>query len=68
MSFCSNLGDDFVKQNSEKSRKGVVGNIGRNTPINPRVKESIPNIKNINFIDLYLKKICITLYFKMFIF
>lgn len=59
MSFCSNLGDDFVKQNSEKSRKGVVGNIGRNTPINPRVKDRKPNIKNINFIILYLRKLCI---------
>ncbi len=59
MSFCSNLGDDFVKQNSEKSRKGVVGNIGKNTPIKPRVKERIPNTKNINFIILYLRKLCI---------
>lgn len=68
MSFCSNLGDDFVKQNSEKSRKGVVGNIGINMPMNPSAKDKNPNIKNINFIILYLKKLCIHYTLKYFCF
>jgi hypothetical protein len=38
------LSDDLAKQAAETSRKGVVGNNGKNTPITPAPKNMKPSI------------------------
>lgn len=48
LSFSSNLGELFVNRYAVNSINGVVGIPGVTIPINPSVREIIPNDMNIN--------------------
>lgn len=50
LSFFSNFGDDFVKQNKASSKSGVVGSSGTTTPMHPSKKDKIPIIRKKIFI------------------